>query len=429
MFNPIEFRRELHKYAEQSWHEVRTSARIAEELTKMGYTPLVGEEAVCADIISSVVRPDEEERKADMLRALNQGADRQWVEKAKGIPGVVAVLDTGRPGPVVAFRADIDALPYREKTEKGDQAEICGYKSVNDADHACGHDGHTAIILGLAEKLMSEKDSLNGKIKFLFQPAEESYFGAESMVEKGHLDDVDVLVTMHIALSGDNKPLPSGTLALGCDDFLSYRRMDVDFIGKAAHPCGASQEGRNAILAACTATLGIHSIAPHEDGLFRVNVGLINGGIAINTIAPEATICLEYRGETESIERYGAERVESIIRGAAAMYGCDYKITDYGSTATAKSDRNLMNLIREAAEEKGLFSKRIFELGNVGGSDDATVMMRRVQSHGGCATYFGIGADVTHPLHNETFDFDEKCMEETILLCESIAKKAEKLEK
>ncbi|MGN0734957.1 MAG: amidohydrolase [Anaerovoracaceae bacterium] len=429
MFNPVDFRRELHKYAEQSWHEVRTSARIAEELSKMGYEPLVGGNAVCVDAIGPMARLSDEERLADMQRAVEQGADKGWVEKANGIAGVAAILDTGRPGPVVAFRADIDALPYCEKTEAGDAAEKYGYKSVNEAAHACGHDGHAAIVLGLAERLMTQKDSLKGKIKFLFQPAEEAYFGADSMVAKGHLDDVDVLVTMHLAISGDNKPLPSGTLALGCDDFLSHKRLDVEFIGRAAHPCGAAQEGRNAILAACAATLGIHSIAPHEDGLFRVNVGLISGGIAINTIAPNATICLEYRGETEAIETYAAQRVDNILKGAAEMYGCQLKITDYGNTVTAKSDRSLMELIRETAEEEGLFTRRIFEIGNVGGSDDATVMMRCVQSHGGVATYMGIGADITHPLHNEAFDFDEASLEEAILLCENITRKAEKLEK
>lgn len=427
MFNAATFRRKLHKYAEQSWHEVGTSARIAEELAKMGYKPLVGEEAVEYSILHEVVKPSNEERAADIERALAQGAPKEWVEKAKGIPGVVAVLDTGKAGPTVAFRADIDALPYCEVTEADDNAETEGYRSINDAVHACGHDGHTAIVLALAERLMAQKDELCGKIKFLFQPAEEFYFGAESMVAKGHLDDVDVLVTMHIALSGENKPLPTGTLALGCDDFLSYRQLDVEFIGRAAHPCGASQEGRNAILAACTATLGIHSIAPHEDGLFRVNVGFISGGVAVNTIAPSAKISLEYRGETESIEKYATERVESMIKNAAGMYGCDYRITDYGTTATAKSDRKLMDIIREAAEENGLFTKHIFELGNVGGSDDATVMMRQVQSHGGIATYIGIGTDITYPLHNERFDFDESCLEEAVCLCEAVLKKAQNI--
>ena len=174
MLNPVEFRRELHKYAEQSWHEVRTSARIAEELSKMGYEPLVGDEALKSDIISPKLRIPKNEREADISRALAQGASEYWVTKAKGVPGVVAVLDTGKPGPVVAFRADIDALPYPEKTEHGDRADKFGYKSVNDAVHACGHDGHTAIVLSLAERLMVRKDRLGGKIKFLFQPAEES---------------------------------------------------------------------------------------------------------------------------------------------------------------------------------------------------------------------------------------------------------------
>lgn len=427
MFDAIEFRRELHKYAEQSWHEVRTSARIAEELARMGYEPMVGKEAVDFDVITDIIRPTETERAEDMARALEQGASPEWVEKTEGIPGAVAVLDSGKAGPTIAFRADIDALPYLENTRAEDRAAVCGYQSVNDAVHACGHDGHTAIVLALAESLIEKKDSLRGKVKFLFQPAEEAYFGAESMVAKGHLDDVDVLVTLHLAISGDNKPLPTGTLALGCDDFLSYRQLDVEFTGRAAHPCGAAQEGRNAILAACAATLGVHSIAPHEDGLFRVNVGFISGGVAVNTIAPNAKISLEYRGETEAIEAYGAERVESMIRGAADMYGCEYRLVDYGTTAAAKSDRALMNIVREAAEENGLFTGKIFELGNVGGSDDATVMMRRVQAHGGIATYMGIGTDVTFPLHNERFDFDESALEETIRLCEAVTQKVMKV--
>lgn len=429
MFKPIDFRRELHKYAEESWHEIRTSARIAEELSEMGYEPAVGEEAVFSGVISPAIMVSDEERAADMHRAIAQGAPEYWVNKAKGVPGVVAVLDTGKPGPVVAFRADIDALPYPEKTEPEDVAEKFNYKSVNDAVHACGHDGHAAIILLLAKRVMEKKELFRGKIKFLFQPAEESYFGAESMVARGHLDDVDIFIALHIAISGDNKPLPSGTLALGCDDFLSYRRLDIKFMGKSAHPCGAAQEGKNAILAACAATLGLHSIAPHEDGLFRVNVGLITGGVAINTIAPEATIALEYRGETEAIEEYGAKRVEEVVKGAAAMYGCTLDITDYGNTAAAKSDRLLMQFIGEIAREKQLFTEKIFDIGNVGGSDDATVMMRKVQSRGGYATYMGIGADITNPLHNEAFDFDESCIEEAADLCENIAMQSYKIKK
>lgn len=415
--NIIQFRRELHKYAEPSWHEVRTSARLAEELAKLGYEPKLGLQAVDTEVMSEITRIPQEAREADMARAVAQGADPAWVARTGGVPGVVAELNTGRPGPVIALRFDIDALPYRESAAADYPPVREGYASVNDAVHACGHDGHTAIGMGLAAQLMECHDELCGKIRLLFQPSEEAPFGADSMVARGLLDDVDYFIAQHIAISGENKPLPSGSFACGCDDFMSYTRLDVHFIGRAAHPCGASQEGRNAILAACAATLGIHSIAPHEDGLFRVNVGMISGGVVINTIAPNATISLEYRGQTDSIDEYARRRVMEVLEGAAKMYGCTLQIDDLGWTCTAKSDRGLMNVLREAAEETPWFTGRIFELANVGGSDDATVMMRRVQAHGGQATYFGLGADTTDALHNEAFDFDEGCMAASVEVC------------
>lgn len=116
-------------------------------------------------------------------------------------------------------------------------------------------------------------------------------------MDKGHLDDVMNFIAVHIALSAENKPLPSHTIACGCRDFLSDRQLDVYLEGKAAHPCGASQEGKNALLAACSAALNIHSIAPHEEGLCRVNVGEIHAGVCANTIAPNAMMRIEYRGQ------------------------------------------------------------------------------------------------------------------------------------
>ena len=103
---------------------------------------------------------------------------------------------------------------------------------------------------------------------------------------------MNYFIAMHVALSAENRPLPSHTICCGCKDFLSDRELDVTFHGRAAHPCGAAQEGKNALLAACSAALNIHAIAPHEEGLCRVNVGELHAGVAPNTIAPNA--CLLY---------------------------------------------------------------------------------------------------------------------------------------
>ena len=412
-----EYRREFHKYPENGWREIRTSARIAEILTDMGYTCLMGPDVVNVDSVIHLVRPDEEEMAAVMKRAVEQGADPAFVEKTRGIPGVIAELDTGKEGPVTAFRFDIDCLPYDEPKKEGYRPFDENYASCNpESVHACGHDAHTAMGLGIAEGILKKKEEYRGKIRLIFQPAEETFCGAISIVDKGHLDDVDNFLAMHVALSAENKPLPSHTVACGCKDFLSDRQLDITFHGRAAHPCGASQEGKNALLAACSAALNLHAIAPHEQGLTRVNVGELRAGIAPNTIAPNAFMVVEYRGETPDICAYLEERVFDILDGSAKAYGMEYTYDDYGDVPAGKSDDAMMDVVRRAAVKVPWFEKIYFE-GNVGGTDDAAVMMTRVQKNGGKGAYIGIGTNTTQPVHNAEFDMDEDCIDAAIDLC------------
>ena len=412
-----EYRREFHKYPENGWREIRTSARIAEILTDMGYTCLMGPDVVNVDSVIHLVRPDEEEMAAVMKRAVEQGADPAFVEKTRGIPGVIAELDTGKEGPVTAFRFDIDCLPYDEPKKEGYRPFDEDYASCNpESVHACGHDAHTAMGLGIAEGILKKKEEYRGKIRLIFQPAEETFCGAISIVDKGHLDDVDNFLAMHVALSAENKPLPSHTVACGCKDFLSDRQLDITFHGRAAHPCGASQEGKNALLAACSAALNLHAIAPHEQGLTRVNVGELRAGIAPNTIAPNAFMVVEYRGETPDICAYLEERVFEILDGSAKAYGMEYTYDDYGEVPAGKSDDAMMDVVRRAAVKVPWFEKIYFE-GNVGGTDDSAVMMTRVQKNGGKGAYIGIGTNTTQPVHNAEFDMDEDCIDAAIDLC------------
>ncbi len=413
--NTKEIRREFHKYPETGWREYRTSARIAEILEGIGNIEILqGIDVVDVKAIIDPVHLDEDTRKAEVLRAIKEGANPEIIARAKGYPGVIAIIDSDKPGPTTAFRFDIDALPYSEIGSSWYRPTKEGFCSVvADANHACGHDGHTAIGLSLADRLIESGIIKNGRVKIIFEPAEETFSGAESIVSMGHLDDVDFFVGIHLALSGYGRPLKSGEICCGCKDFLSDRQIDVHFEGKAAHPCGASQEGKNALLASCTAALNLHSIAPHEAGLFRVNVGEIHAGVCANTIAPNALLRVEYRGETAEISAYGKQRVEAIIRAAALMYEMDYKLLDYGEVPAGKSDDAMMKKIEAAAKNVPYFKDIIFE-GHVGGTDDATVMMSRVQSRGGIATFVGIGTDSTDVLHGESFDFDEDCMDATV---------------
>lgn len=419
----IGYRREFHRFAETGWTEIRTSARVAEILESMGYTQvMMGCDAVEEASIAPMLRLSAEEKQKNMERAVAQGADAAYVKRTEGLAGVAAVFDSGRPGPVSAMRFDMDCLPYDEPAEADYPPALEGFLSENGGCvHACGHDGHTAMGLGIAKLLMEHKDVLCGRVKLLFQPAEETFYGAQSMVDKGYLDDVQYFMAMHIALTAEGKPLPSHTIACGCKDFLSDRQLDVTFHGKAAHPCGASQEGKNAILAACTATLNAHAIAPHEEGLCRVNVGLIHGGSAPNTIAPEASISVEFRGQTPTISAYAAQRVFDVLDGAAKTYDITYDYVDYGEVPAGASDDAMMEIVQRAAKKVPWFEKIYFE-GNVGGTDDAAVMMTRVQQNGGMAVYTGIGADTTQPLHNPVFDFDEESIPAAVELCIEVLK-------
>ncbi|MFI3226226.1 MAG: amidohydrolase [Clostridia bacterium] len=413
----VEYRREFHKYAEVSWTEIRTSARVAEILDSFGYKDiLMGTQVLDTDVIIEPVRLIDEQKEIEKERAVNQGAKKIWVDKTEGYPGVIVEYDTGIQGNVSAFRFDIDSLAYDECDTDGYRPKEQGYRSINkDSVHACGHDAHTSIGLGIAKKIIQSQNIKSGKIRLIFQPAEESYSGAEAIVSKGHLDDVNYFMSLHLALTALGKPMPSNTLCCGCKDFLSDTQWDVFFEGKAAHPCGASQEGKNAILAACSATLNIHTIAPHEAGLFRVNVGEIRGGVAVNTIAPNAMISVEYRGEKQIIAEYARKRVKEILDGAALMHDVTYSVLDYGEIPAACSDDEIMEKVQDAAKKVDWFKNIHFE-GNIGGTDDASVMMAKVQSHGGVATYVGIGTDANDLLHGPAFDFDEDCIDATIEL-------------
>lgn len=412
-----EYRREFHKYPENGWREFRTSARVAEILTGMGYDVAMGPDVIEPGSVGEPERLSEEQIRQEMERAVRQGADPAFVERTQGWPGVMAVLDTGREGPVSAMRFEMDCLPYDEPQRPGYRPCDEGYLSCNPQSvHACGHDGHTAIGLGIAAELMKRKGELKGKIKLFFQPAEETFYGAQSIVDKGHLDDVMNFIAVHIALSAENKPLPSHTVACGCRDFLSDRQLDVYLEGKAAHPCGASQEGKNALLAACSAALNIHSIAPHEEGLCRVNVGEIHAGVCANTIAPDAMMRIEYRGQKPAISEYAGQRIFDILEGTAKAYDLKYHYVDYGEVPAGASDYAMMEVVQRAAKKVPWFQTVYFE-GNVGGTDDAAVMLTKVQQNGGIGSYVGIGADTTGPVHNPEFDFDEDCLQAAVDVC------------
>ena len=172
-----ETRRDFHTYAEAGWFEIRTSSLIAKRLTELGYEVLTGRD-VCLDE-SRMGLPSQSVLDEQYQRALRQGAVQPYAQQAKdGFTGVIGILDCGE-GPVIAMRFDIDALGVSEDRTEIHRPTREGFCSVNDGVmHACGHDGHTAVGLGVAEILMSLREQLHGRIKLIFQPAEEGVRGA-----------------------------------------------------------------------------------------------------------------------------------------------------------------------------------------------------------------------------------------------------------
>ena len=405
-FKLIAFRRDFHKYAETGWLELRTASLIARRLTELGYKVLIGEEVCQSD--SRMGLPDKDVLDRNYLRAKEQGADLEFLERVKeGYTGVIGILDNG-DGPVVAMRFDIDALGVIEDCSIEHIPANKGFISVNEGFmHACGHDGHATIGLGVAEVLMSIKDNLRGKIKLIFQPAEEGVRGAKSIVDKGHLDDVDYLLGAHISNNSNSK----ADLCPGACDALATTKLDVYYHGVSSHAGGSPEKGKNVMLSAATAILNLYAIPRNSKGATRINVGTINAGTGRNVIADFAKLEVEIRGETTEIYQYMEDYAVKIIEAAAIMHGTTVEIKKMGGAYSLTSDKSLIDRIRRVCEENLPEIKVTdFDRASLGGSEDFSYMMKRVQDNGGEATFMMAMTDVYAPAHNRLFDFNEKVL-------------------
>lgn len=401
----VERRRDFHRYAEAAWTEFRTAAKVAGALTALGYEVKTGDEVIAAGSMMGVPGAAELERQAE--RAVSQGADPAWVARMKGgKTGVVSTMRFAKPGPTVALRFDMDANDAIEAEEAGHRPFAEGFASVNKgAMHACGHDGHTAVGLTVAEVLASLKDELAGTVKLIFQPAEEGVRGAKAMMDAGVVDDVDVIVGMHLGINLRKV----GQVACNTIGFLATTKLDATFTGVPAHAGAAPETGRNALLAAATAAVNLHAISRHSQGASRVNVGVLQAGTGRNVVPANAVLKLETRGTTSAINEYVYAEAVRIVEGAAAMYGVKVALAEMGGAAGCESDPVLVERVREVAERSGLFSE-ILPCGNIGGSEDCTYLMERVQQRGGLAAYVMVGTALAAGHHDFRFDIDEDAL-------------------
>ncbi len=413
----VQTRRTLHRHPELGWCEFRTTALVAAELQRLGYRVRLGRAAVSPEHRLGV--PTAAELAAAAADAAAGGvAAEVLAAMTGGLTGVIADLDSGRPGPTLAFRVDIDALPIAEATDPDHRPAAAGFAStVPGRMHACGHDGHTAIGLGLAHTLRELLPVLCGRVRLIFQPGEEGGRAALAMVAAGACQGVDDLICIHLGLD-----VPWGTVVAGSVGFLATSKLVATFRGRASHAGFRPEEGRSAILAAAHATLGIHGLSQHSGGVTRANVGVIRGGVASNIVAGDCVLELETRSDRQEIQDELEARARRVLAAAADLTGCRVNIAVDGRAVAEDSHPGLAAEVAAVARDLPGVEKvepsRAF-----GASEDATDLMRAVHAGGGRAVYTILGTTLAAGHHNERFDFDERVLPLGVSLLTEVARR------
>lgn len=368
----IKLRHELHKIPELKFQEFKTSALIQTKLTEFGYQNL----QVCAET------------------------------------GVVAMLDSGKPGKTIALRADIDALPFSEKN-------TLPYRSQHaHAMHACGHDGHTATLLAVAWVLQQIKHLLHGKVKLIFQPAEEGGKGSSAMIAAGVLQhpSVDAIFGYH------NWPgLPKGSIAVKSGALLAGNgRFEIQILGKVAHTAMPH-------LAINPVTIGASIIAELERlrqtlaetdktilNVIHMKCGELKGGMTDTAVITG----VYYIEDMDALQRLKST-CQKIIAAAMQNTKADIQIQfrEYHSP-TINSDAET-DLVLQVARENFPFEQIIPLNACQFAADDFSEYLKHVP---GC--YFLIGSGETTPsVHTDQFDFPDEILAVAIKMLCLISKK------
>lgn len=389
----VETRRWFHERPELGWREFETTDRIVAELAAAGYEVVSGPAFLGAVARTGLSEP---------------------LVPGEGDTGCVAVFDTGRPGPTVCLRVDIDALPIREAS--GNHAPAAGgWASTRPGlMHACGHDGHAAIGLGVARLLRPLLAQGRGRFRLLFQPAEEGGRGGCAVAEAGWMDDVDLFLAVHLGLG-----VPSGVLAAAVSGFLANRRYTVALTGRAIHAGKSPEGGRNALMAACQMVPGLHALAQSSRPGMRVNVGTLHAGTAVNIVPDAAVFEFEMRaGESADLDDL-ERRCLGLIEGTAAAHGVECQLTPEGGAESWANPAAVAEWAAEINRAAGAFPEVLagFEFG---ASEDATTLARRVADRGGQAGILVLGADLADDHHTARFDFDERVLGQGAHLCAAL---------
>jgi amidohydrolase len=332
---------------------------------------------------------------------------QEWgIEHKTGIAktGIVATINSDRPGPVLAIRADMDALPIQE-------ANDVPYRSQHDGVmHACGHDGHTAIALGTAYYLTQHREDFAGTVKIIFQPAEEGPGGAKPMVEEGVLKnpDVDAIIGLHLWNN-----LPLGTVGVRSGALMAaVECFHCTILGKGGHGAMPHQTVDSIVVSAqivnALQTIVARNIDPIESAV--VTVGTIHAGTALNVIADTARMSGTVRYFNPKLEGYFGKRIEQVIGGVCQSHGASYELNYESLYPPVINDAKMAELVCSVALDVVETPAGIVPECQTMGGEDMAFFLQKVP---GC--YFFLGSanptkNLAYPHHHPRFDFDETAL-------------------
>ena len=347
----IAHRRHLHQNPELGFDLPETTAYVMQQLREYGYEP----KAVGKAGISAVVGPD--------------------------------------GGMTFLIRGDMDALPMKEETG----LPFC---SINGKMHACGHDFHTAAVFGAALLLQERKEELQGTVKILFQPAEESSHGAETVLETGVLSDVTAIFGLHTAAY-----LPVGTLGIRAGSVMAaVDRFELNITGTGCHG-GHPDEGVDTILVAASVIQAFQSIVGRNLNPFHtgvVSVTRINGGNTWNVIPDK----VELEGTVRSMEKddriFIERRMREIAEHTAAAYGANAELLWYPGPPATVNEKAWSAFAQKVAEESGF---EVVPQRNSTGGEDFAFYLEKIP---GC--FINVGTGVGYPNHHPKFYADEAAL-------------------
>ena len=379
LYETIELRHWFHQNAELSNREFKTAARIADELKKIGYEPMTG------------------------------------IAKT----GVVAILNPGKPGPVVGLRADIDALPVKERADIPWASKMKGVYNGEEVPvmHACGHDMHTAILLAAAKILYDIKDEIPGQVKFIFQPAEEGAppgeeGGAELMVKEGVLKnpDVDAIFGLHVwsgLYAGQVYLRPEGIMA-------AVNEFRIDLKGVQTHG-STPWTGKDPIVTAAQIVNSLQTIVsrslPLTEAGAVVTIGSIHGGVRSNIIPEDLYMLGTIRTLDNGMKATVLKRLEEIVHNVAKSNNIESKITYLVSYPITFNDPYLYEEILPTLERVN-GKKNVHLMKAITGAEDFSYFQEKVPG-----TYFFIGGQkpgvdlsTVAPHHTPDFYVDDSAI-------------------